>query len=231
MIKAVNLARSYRVGEVTIDALRPTSIEVAQGEFVAITGPSGAGKSTLLYQLGLLDNPSEGTVFIEDADTSLLSEAEKTKIRLNKLGYVFQDYSLLPELSAHDNVAVLLLMLGMSKKEAYEKAAAVLERLGLGARKDNFPSQLSGGEQQRVSIARAVAHDPVALLADEPTANLDSQTSQQVINYLFELNRNGQTILMVTHEQEYSERARRIITLRDGAIVSDTLRQTAQQSI
>jgi putative ABC transport system ATP-binding protein len=222
MIKALSVSRVFTSGEVSTQALAPTNLTISRGEFVAITGPSGAGKSTLLYQLGLLDTPSSGTVEIDGVDTSKLSDDARGELRRNKLGYVFQDYSLLPELTAEENVMLLLFTQKFSKETARARARAVLDRLGLGHRFTNFPSQLSGGEQQRVSIARAIAHNPLVLFADEPTANLDSHTGEQVFSYLMELNRGGQTIVMVTHEPKYSSRVPRIISLEDGVVVKDT---------
>jgi len=221
MIEAKGLSRTYTTGEVSTYALRDTNLSINKGEFIAITGHSGAGKSTLLYQLGLLDAPSTGTVFLDGIDTSVLSHKKRTQFRLTKLGYIFQNYSLMPELNAVDNVRLLLLMQGVSARDASYKAREVLDRVGLSSRTEHFPSQLSGGEQQRVSIARAIAHDPIIIFADEPTANLDSKTSQVVIDYLKELNEGGQTIVMVTHEQRFSKQAKRLITMEDGYIIDD----------
>lgn len=222
MIKAISVSRMFTSGTVTTRALAPTTLSIERGEFVAITGPSGAGKSTLLYQLGLLDVPTSGTVLIDSVDTSTLSEQARGQLRLTKLGYVFQDYSLLPELTALENVLLVLYMQGISKRQAQERAEEVLTRVGLKDRLVNRPSELSGGEQQRVSIARAVVHQPLVIFADEPTANLDSQTGEQIFSYLQELNRRGQTVVMVTHEQKYTHRVPRIVSLEDGTIVSDT---------
>lgn len=222
MIKAKSVSRIFTSGEVSTQALAPTTLTISRGEFVAITGPSGAGKSTLLYQLGLLDIPSAGTVEIDGVDTGKLSEDERSALRRSKLGYVFQDYSLLPELTAEENVMLLLFTQNFSKDAARVRAREVLERLGLAHRFLNHPGQLSGGEQQRVSLARAIAHNPLVLFADEPTANLDSHMGEQVFSYLTELNRGGQTIVMVTHEPKYSSRVARIISLEDGVVVKDT---------
>jgi putative ABC transport system ATP-binding protein len=188
---------------------------------VAITGKSGSGKSTLLYQLGLLDFPNSGEILIDNIDVIKLANPLRTQFRLEKLGYVFQDYALIAELTAIENVMVTLLMQGLSKKEAKEKAKKVLEKVGLGDKINNLPSQLSGGQQQRVSIARAIGHDPKIVFADEPTANLDSETAVLVLKTFVELNKEGQTIIMVTHEEEYARLTDRIVTLSDGIIVSD----------
>lgn len=221
MIEAKNLKRIYgKTGHET-RALDGVSLAIKEGEFVSIIGKSGAGKSTLMYQLSLLDTPTSGTVLLNGEDTSTFSNTKRTSYRLFNLGYVFQDYALLPELSATDNVMVPLLMQGRGIKKSRDKAHEVLERLGLKERLDNRPSQLSGGEQQRVSIARAIAHDPLVLFADEPTANLDTATSASLLCYLEELNKAGQTIIMVTHELEYARRAKRVLELSDGALIND----------
>lgn len=221
MIKATNLVKSFGEGELKLVVLKSLNVEIKDGEFVAIVGPSGAGKSTLLYQLSLLDNPTSGEVYFEGAKTSELTEAEKTAVRLHKLGYVFQDYALLPELNAQENVALPMLMQGFSREVAFHKAFAALERIGLPDKTANLPSQLSGGQQQRVSIARAIAHEPKVLFADEPTANLDSMNSRVVLDAFLDLHKAGQTIVMVTHEEEYASAAGRVISLRDGEIVLD----------
>lgn len=221
MIKAKNISRTFMAGEVEVRALRETSVEISSGEFVAIMGKSGAGKSTFMYQLGLLDYPSTGELSIDGVDVLALSDKKRTQYRLEELGYVFQNYALLPELSAEENVMLPLVMDGKPFDEARKISQKVLERLGLGGRFDNTPAQLSGGEQQRVSVARAIAHNPRILFADEPTANLDSETSHILLDYLIELNNAGQTIVMVTHEEDYAERAKRIIEMKDGQIIND----------
>ncbi len=218
MIEVKNLHKTFKNGDIETKVLQGIDLKIKNGEFVSIMGRSGAGKSTLLYQMSLLDDPTEGFVYIDGVDTSVLSNQEKTDIRLRELGYIFQEYALLPDLNAIENVAVLLLMQGFSKKHAYEKAKIALEKVGLGERLNNLPSQLSGGEQQRVSISRAVAHEPKILFADEPTANLDSQNAEVVLEILKELNKHGQTIVMVTHELEYGKMTDRIINLADGKL-------------
>mgnify|MGYP003393746654 CR=1 FL=1 len=224
MIKAEKLVKSYGSGELELVVLKNLHLEIQDGEFVAIIGPSGAGKSTLLYQLSLLDEPTSGDIYIGGVKTSTLSQTEKTSLRLNKLGYVFQDYALLPELNSLENVVLPMLMQGLSRAKTYERAERALTRLGLKDKMKNLPSQLSGGQQQRVSIARAIAHEPSILFADEPTANLDSLNARPVMDAFSELNRDGQTIVMITHEEdetEYANKAGRVISLKDGEIVSD----------
>lgn len=221
MIKAEGLVKSFGSGELELVVLKNLNLQIESGEFVAIIGPSGAGKSTLMYQLSLLDEPTAGEVYIDGIKTSDLNNTEKTEFRLHELGYVFQDYALLPEMNALENVALPMIMQGMNKKTAYAQAGEALKRIGLSDKLNNLPSQLSGGQQQRVSIARAVAHHPKILFADEPTANLDMTSSHQVLEVFLDLHKDGQTIIMVTHEVEYAQRAKRIIQLVDGNINSD----------
>lgn len=222
MIKTTNLERSFVSGSVETRVLKGIDFELTAGEFVAIMGRSGAGKSTFLYQLSLLDEPTKGEMVIDGEDTHLMPASEKTNFRLNRFGFVFQDYALLPELSALENVALPLLMQDHPRERAYAMATRALERVRLGTRLHNRPSQLSGGEQQRVSIARAVAHEPKLLFADEPTANLDNESSRIVMDIFEELHQAGQTIIMVTHEEEYAHHAEKIIRMDDGKIVSTT---------
>lgn len=221
MIRAQQLFKKYQDGVSETIVLKHLDLEIKAGEFVAIIGPSGAGKSTLLYQLSLLDRPTSGEIWLDEVKTSELNEIEKTTMRLNKFGYVFQDYALLPELTAEENVMLPILMQGAGHHEARKKAERALVKIGLESKVKNLPSQLSGGEQQRVSIARAIAHNPIILFADEPTANLDSANGRVVMDAFSEIHDEKQTIVMVTHEPEYAKRAGRIITLKDGKIVSD----------
>ncbi len=223
MIEAKNLTKIFQSGDQEIIALNKISFKVPQGQFLTITGKSGSGKSTLLYQLGLLDIPTSGEVLIDDVNLVPASENTRTHTRLNDLGYIFQDYAILPSLSALENTMLPLLMQGYSVKQALVKSKQALDKVGLLDRMNNLPSQLSGGQQQRVSIARAIAHAPKVIFADEPTANLDSETSEQVIQTFMSLNKEGQTIVMVTHEPEYAKLADRTITMTDGSITSDTL--------
>ncbi|MEK7136320.1 MAG: ABC transporter ATP-binding protein [Patescibacteria group bacterium] len=225
MIEIKQLNKSYESGAVVTKVLQEINLAVPNGEFLAIMGKSGAGKSTLLYQMSLLDMPSSGEVIIDGVDTAKLSEKERTSFRLNRLGYIFQDYALMPDLTALENVLVPLLMLGLQNSEAKAMAIEALDAVGLAHRHNNRPSQLSGGEQQRVSIARAIAHQPDILFADEPTANLDSVSGQAVLEVMRRLHtQDKQTIVMVTHELEYAEAADRVIYLEDGKISREELR-------
>ncbi len=222
MLQVKNLFKTFKSGDSTIHAVDGVSFVVPAGQFVSVTGKSGSGKSTMLYQLGLLDHPTSGEIIIDGVNVAALDSNNRTRIRLHDLGYIFQDYAILPTLTAIENVMVPLLMQGIPSNEAREKARYALQRVGLADRLDYLPSQLSGGQQQRVAIARAIGHNPKIIFADEPTANLDSETSQSVLQAFLELNADGQTIIMVTHEPEYAALTDRIITLADGKLVSDT---------
>ena len=222
MISIKDLKKTYFTKDIETLVLRGIDLKVEQGEFLGIMGKSGAGKSTLMYQISLLDHPTSGEIILNNINTETLSTEERTQMRLSELGYVFQDYALIPELSASENVMIPLLMRGDSFKEAQNISLGVLEKIGLLHRKNNKPSQLSGGEQQRVAIARAIAHNPKILFADEPTANLDSVSGQSVIELFEDLHKKGQTIVMVTHEDEYAKYCNRIIHLEDGKIVGET---------
>jgi len=221
LIQVKNLTKTFIDGEKETRVLKNIDFSAEQREWISIMGRSGAGKSTLMYQMSLLDDPTSGEVYLFGRDTHNMSANEKTLFRLSELGFVFQDYALLPDLTALENVAVPLMMQGKYKKEAYSKAQTSLEKVGLGHRLDNLPSQLSGGEQQRTSIARALAHNPKILFADEPTANLDNESSRTIMRLFQEVHRQGQTIIMVTHEEEYSSLSERIILLDDGKVISD----------
>ncbi|MBU6214595.1 ABC transporter ATP-binding protein [Patescibacteria group bacterium] len=221
MIQAKDIVKSFTDGTVVTHVLKGITFAADQGEFVAIMGRSGAGKSTFLYQISLLDEPTSGEIVIDGKETSRMSEREKMRFRLSEFGYVFQDYALLPELTALENTALPLYMQNIPRAIANEKAREALNRVGLGERLSNLPSQLSGGEQQRVSISRAIAHAPAILFADEPTANLDKESSGVVMNIFKELHEGGQTIIMVTHEEEYARYAERLVKIDDGRIIAD----------
>jgi putative ABC transport system ATP-binding protein len=218
IISTKDLIKTYK-GLVPTKALRGVSLGIKKGEFVGLMGPSGSGKSTLLRQLGLLDSPTSGQIIIDGKDVTSYSEKEKSDFRLNKLGYVFQFQALLPELTAIESVYLPLMLTGASKKVYIEKATKMLEEVGLGDRLHHLPKQLSGGEQQRVSIARALVNDPDVLFADEPTSSLDTESSLSVLKLFRRLNDDlGQTILMVTHEPSHKEHVDRVIWLEDGKL-------------
>lgn len=221
MITIKHLVKKFGDGDREITVLKGIDLTIESGEYIALIGRSGAGKSTFLYQMSLLDEPTSGEIIIDGHKAHEMSNSEKTEFRLTKLGYVFQDYALLPELTALENVAVPLIMQGYTTPEAYRKATRALEKVAIGDKLHNLPSMLSGGQQQRVSIARAVAHEPEILFADEPTANLDNESSLRVMDIFDELHKAGQTIVMVTHEEEYAKRADKIIKLDDGRIVDE----------
>jgi len=216
LIELKDIRKIYYMGKIEVPALRGVDLKIERGEFVALMGPSGSGKSTLLNMMGLLDTPTSGSIFIDGSDVSSLNENERADFRLEKLGFVFQFFSLLMELSALENIALPMIM----DNRKYDRAASLLELVGLGDRADHTPNELSGGQQQRVAIARALANEPAILLADEPTANLDTESSNQIVELFRDLNKQGQTIIMVTHEPDLGEKADRIVRLKDGSVVS-----------
>ena len=227
LLECRNVSRVYRAGEVEVHALREVSLVIRRGEFVAIVGPSGSGKSTLMNILGCLDRPSSGRYLFEGREVSSLDDAEQSRLRNAKIGFVFQTFNLLPRASALENVRLpLLYRRGGAPRGAAESA---LERVGLSHRLHHHPSQLSGGEQQRVAIARALVNCPTLLLADEPTGNLDTRTGDEIISLLEQLNAEGVTVVMVTHASELAARASRIVTFLDGQVVSDTVNPTEVQ--
>ncbi len=223
LIHIEHLAKVYMLGEVEVHALRGVTTDVTPGEFVAIMGASGSGKSTFMNILGCLDKPTKGTYILEDIDVSKLSRDELAHIRNQKIGFVFQGFNLLSRTSAIENVELPLLYCSMSNAERKQRAIDALNMVGLGERVHHYPNQLSGGQQQRVAIARALVNRPSLVLADEPTGNLDSRTSVEVMGVFQELNRRGITILLVTHEPDIAQFARRHIVFRDGKIRSDKL--------
>ena len=223
MIKTVALEKIFRTEEVETLALNKVSIEVKEGEFVAIMGPSGCGKSTLLNILGLLDNPTSGEYYLNGIEVSRYTEAQRTKLRKGIIGFVFQSFNLIDELNVYENIELPLLYMGVSATERKKKVQEAMERMAIVHREKHFPQQLSGGQQQRVAIARAVVANPKLILADEPTGNPDSKNGQEVMNLLSELNKEGTTIVMVTHSQHDAGFASRIINLFDGKVVTETL--------
>ena len=223
MIKTVALEKIFRTEEVETLALNKVSIEVKEGEFVAIMGPSGCGKSTLLNILGLLDKPTSGEYYLNGIEVSRYTEAQRTKLRKGIIGFVFQSFNLIDELNVYENIELPLLYMGVSAAERKKKVQEAMERMAIVHREKHFPQQLSGGQQQRVAIARAVVANPKLILADEPTGNLDSKNGQEVMNLLSELNKEGTTIVMVTHSQHDAGFASRTINLFDGQVVTETL--------
>jgi len=221
IIEVKKLKKTYE-GKVPTYALKDVSFGVKKGEFVALMGRSGSGKSTLLHQLGLLDAPSSGEIIIDGTNVVNFTKKQKTEFRLKKLGYVFQSYALLPELTALESVYLPLMLSGISKTKYIKKATKMLKKVGLGGRINHLPKEMSGGEQQRVAIARALINDPAILFADEPTANLDTESSETVLALFKSLNREiGQTIIMVTHEPDDKKHVDRVVWLKDGVIESE----------
>ncbi|MCI7777574.1 MAG: ABC transporter ATP-binding protein [Bacteroidaceae bacterium] len=219
MIRVENLSKSFRTEEVETVALDKVSFEVKDGEFVAIMGPSGCGKSTLLNILGLLDNPTGGKYWLGDREVENLKEKERTDVRKGEIGFVFQSFNLIDELSVEENIELPLTYLGVSRAERKKRVQEIMKRMAISHRAKHFPHQLSGGQQQRVAIARAVVFNPKMILADEPTGNLDSKNGAEVMRLLTELNQEGTTIVMVTHNEHDARMAHRIIRLFDGHIV------------
>jgi putative ABC transport system ATP-binding protein len=222
IIRTQALCKDYTMGDAVVHALRDVSVDIAQGEMVAVMGPSGSGKSTFMNLLGCLDRPSSGSYALAGAPVDQLGPDALAETRNRRIGFVFQQFNLLPRTSALENVELPLLYCGVGKAERHARAQRRLEQVGLGDRMDHHPRQLSGGQQQRVAIARALVNDPVLILADEPTGALDSRTSVEVMALLQQLNRAGMTVLLVTHEHDVAAFAERVLTFRDGCVVSDT---------
>ncbi|WP_421918312.1 ABC transporter ATP-binding protein [Marinifilum sp.] len=225
MIKTKNLIKIFRTDEVETTALNNVNLEIKEGEFVAIMGPSGCGKSTLLNIIGLLDNPSEGELHFTGYQVEKYSERQRTNLRKENIGFVFQSFNLIDELTVFENVELPLLYMKVSGSERKRRVNEALERMNIAHRAKHFPQQLSGGQQQRVAIARAVISNPKLILADEPTGNLDSANGEEVMNLLTQLNEEGTTIVMVTHSPSDADRSHRIIQLFDGHIVTENMRQ------
>ncbi len=225
MIKIIGLSKVFRTDEVETSALNDIEFKADRGEFVAVMGPSGCGKSTLLNIIGLLDNPSGGEYYFMDKEVSAYKESQRTDLRKGNIGFIFQSFNLIDELTVFENVEMPLIYLKMSTKERRQKVEDVLVRMQLSHRKDHFPQQLSGGQQQRVAIARAVVTNPRLILADEPTGNLDSANGEEVLKLLGELNSEGTTIVMVTHSSAHAELAHRVVQLFDGKIISQNIKK------
>ena len=223
MIVTKGLKKIFQAGDVETIALRDVSIEVERGDFVAVMGPSGCGKTTLLNILGLIDSPNAGEYYFKGQDVSKLNDKQKAVLRKNNIGFVFQNFNLIDELTVRENIELPLLYLGWKKKDRKKRVDEVIERMEISHRKDLFPAQLSGGQQQRVAVARAVIANPALILADEPTGNLDSMHGEEVMNLLNELNKEGTTIVMVTHSRRDASYSRRIIHLFDGQVINENL--------
>lgn len=223
LIELRNLCKTYDLGEVKVEALKQVSLDIAEGEFVALVGPSGSGKSTLMNSLGCLDRPTSGSYRLGGEEVAGLNAEQLAQVRNRRIGFVFQNFNLLSRTTALENVEVpLLYNSSCSRRQRRGRATELLERVGLRDRLDHKPNQLSGGQQQRVAIARALVNDPDIVLADEPTGNLDSRTSDEIMGLLSKLNQTGKTIIMVTHETDIAAWARRVVRLRDGLVESDT---------
>ncbi len=228
MITTRNLKKIYRTDEIETTALNNINLEISDGEFVAIMGPSGCGKSTLLNLLGLLDNPSEGKMNFLGKEVSGYSEKQRTKLRKSNIGFIFQSFNLIDELTVYENTELPLLYMKVPPRERKKRVEEILEKMNIIHRKNHFPQQLSGGQQQRVAVARAVITKPKLILADEPTGNLDSSHGEEVMNLLTQLNNDGTTIVMVTHSPSHAEYSQRIIQLFDGHIVTENIKEEFQ---
>ena len=221
IIKTENLTKDYETGTQVVSALKGINLSVEKGEFLSIMGPSGSGKTTLMNIIGCLDSPTNGSYYLNDKSVSKLDDDELAKIRNEEIGFVFQSFHLLARNTAFDNVMLPLKYAGLSKEEATKRSNNVLDLVGLSSRSKHTPAELSGGQQQRVAIARALVNEPSILFADEPTGNLDSKTGQDVMKIFKDLNENGQTIILITHEDSIAKQSNRIITIMDGLIESD----------
>jgi putative ABC transport system ATP-binding protein len=231
LIETLDLWKTYVMGEEEIHALRGVSIQIERGEYVAIMGPSGSGKSTLMNLIGCLDTPSKGSYLLNGKEVADMNDDDLAQIRNQEIGFVFQTFNLLPRATAMHNVELPLIYAGISGKDRQERAKLALEKVDLMSRASHRPNELSGGQRQRVAIARALVNSPSILLADEPTGNLDSQTSTEIMKVFEDLANNGQTVIMVTHEADIAAHARRVVVLRDGVIASDDRRSAFKEQM
>jgi putative ABC transport system ATP-binding protein len=225
LISIEHLNKTYIMGTEKVEALKDVSINIEKGEYVALMGPSGSGKSTLMNLLGCLDSPSRGQYWLNGKEVSTMEDSELAEVRNKDIGFVFQTFNLLPRLSALENVALPLVYAGVNREDRLAKARKVLEAVGLGDRVTHKPNELSGGQRQRVAVARALVNDPAIILADEPTGNLDTKTSYEIMSLFEEIHKAGNTVILVTHEQDIAMHAHRIIRLRDGLVESDVLNE------
>jgi len=225
IIKLQQIKKSYYLGKEPVPVLKGIELSIARNEYVALMGPSGSGKSTLMNILGCLDTPTSGSYFLNGKDVSRMSDDDLARVRNTEIGFVFQQFNLLPRLTAYENVAVPLIYAGVGKNERNERALAMLEQVGLGERSHHKPNELSGGQCQRVAIARALINNPSIILADEPTGNLDSKTSVEIMELFGSIQAAGNTVILVTHEEDIAEHARRIIRIKDGLVEKDTSNQ------
>ena len=219
IIKLENVSKNYRMGETVIQAVSEANLTIKKGDFVAIVGPSGSGKSTMLNLVGALDLATRGDIYLDGVDIEHLHESDLAQIRGKKIGFIFQTFNLMPTLNALENVALPMIFQGVSRWKRIEKAKKLLSDVKLANRMNHLPNELSGGERQRVAIARALANEPEVILADEPTGNLDSKTGEEILNLFMELNKQGKTIIVITHDSDIAKKARKIIKLKDGKIV------------
>lgn len=220
LISLQDIRKTYVLGDQTVHALKKIDLDIHQGEYVALMGPSGSGKSTLMNIIGCLDTPSAGKYWLNQKEVSMMSDVELSKVRNDEIGFVFQTFNLLNRLSSLENVALPLVYAGVSQKERLERARETLNKVGLGNRLDHKPNELSGGQRQRVAVARALINNPSLLLADEPTGNLDTQTSHEIMGLFEKIHAGGNTIVLVTHEEDIAKHAKKIVRLRDGLIAS-----------
>ncbi len=227
IISVENLRKTYIMGTTQVNALQDITMNVFKNEYLALMGPSGSGKSTLMNLIGCLDTPTSGSYWLNDTEVSTMTDDELAHVRNKEIGFVFQTFNLLPRLTALENVALPLVYAGVPRKQRLEKAQQVLDSVGLGDRVEHKPNELSGGQRQRVAIARALVNDPSIILADEPTGNLDTKTSIEIMDIFDKIHAAGNTVILVTHEPDIAEKAKRVVWLRDGLIESDTIKEAA----